>query len=65
VSGVGVVEAPRGTLIHYFETGDRGLIRKANLVVATQRNAARIAMGVEKAARDLIHGGVVTDGAMH
>ncbi|MBI4676440.1 MAG: hypothetical protein HY748_02535 [Elusimicrobia bacterium] len=33
--GVGVVEAPRGTLIHHYETDERGLIRKANLIVAT------------------------------
>jgi F420-non-reducing hydrogenase large subunit len=65
VSGVGIVEAPRGTLIHHYETDERGLITRANLVVATQHNAARIAMGVEKAARDLIHGGVVTDGLLN
>jgi F420-non-reducing hydrogenase large subunit len=64
-SGVGIVEAPRGTLIHHYETDERGLITRANLIVATQHNAARIAMGVEKAAKDLIHGGVVSDGLLN
>jgi F420-non-reducing hydrogenase large subunit len=54
--GVGIVEAPRGTLIHHYQTDEKGLIRKANLIVATQNNAARIAMSVEKAARELLRG---------
>ena len=41
--GIGVVEAPRGTLFHHYETDERGVITKANLIVATQNNAARIA----------------------
>jgi F420-non-reducing hydrogenase large subunit len=63
--GVGVVEAPRGTLIHHYETDERGLIRKANLIVATQGNSARMAMGVEKAAKGLIHKGQVSDGLLN
>ncbi len=39
-----MVEAPRGTLFHHYETDDDGIITKANLIVATQNNAARIAM---------------------
>ncbi len=64
-SGVGVVEAPRGTLFHDYETDERGLIRHANLIVATQNNAARIALSVEKAAKGLIHGGVVSEGLLN
>jgi F420-non-reducing hydrogenase large subunit len=63
--GVGVVEAPRGTLIHHYETDERGLIRKANLIVATQGNSARMAMSVERAAKSLIHKGEVTDGLLN
>ena len=63
--GVGVVEAPRGTLIHHFETDPRGIIEKANLIVATQNNAARIAMSVERAARNLIRRGEVSDGLLN
>lgn len=63
--GVGVVEAPRGTLIHHFETDERGVLTKVNLIVATQNNAARIAMSVEAAAKALIHNGIVTDGLLN
>lgn len=63
--GIGVVEAPRGTLIHHYETDERGLIKMANLIVATQNNAARIAMSVDKAARGLIKNGVVSEGLLN
>lgn len=59
--GIGVVEAPRGTLFHHYQTDERGVIRRANLIVATQNNAARIAMSVEKAAKGLISGREVSE----
>ena len=65
VVGMGVVEAPRGTLIHHYETDERGVIRKANLLVATQHNAARIALSVDKAARSFVKGGNVNDGMLN
>ncbi|HVU33493.1 MAG TPA: Ni/Fe hydrogenase subunit alpha [Opitutaceae bacterium] len=63
--GIGVVEAPRGTLFHDYETDPRGLITRANLIVATQNNAARIALSVEKAAKGLIHQGRVSEGLLN
>jgi F420-non-reducing hydrogenase large subunit len=63
--GVGVVEAPRGTLIHHYRTDGRGVITMANLIVATQHNAARIAMSVDRAARTLINKGKVNDGILN
>ncbi len=63
--GIGVVEAPRGTLIHHYETDEQGLIRMANLIVATQNNAARIALSVDKAARELIHQSRVHDALLN
>jgi F420-non-reducing hydrogenase large subunit len=63
--GVGVVEAPRGTLIHHYETDERGLLTKVNLIVATQNNSARMAMSVEKAAKGLIKNGEVTEGLLN
>ncbi len=65
VEGIGVIEAPRGTLFHHYQTDERGVITKANLIVATQNNAARIAMSVEKAAKGLISGGNVSDGILN
>jgi F420-non-reducing hydrogenase large subunit len=63
--GFGVVEAPRGTLFHHYETDENGLIKMANLIVATQNNAARIAMSVDKAAKGLIKKGNVSDGLLN
>jgi F420-non-reducing hydrogenase large subunit len=63
--GIGVVEAPRGTLFHHFEADHSGIITKVNLIVATQNNAARIAMSVEKAAKGLIKNGEVTEGLLN
>ena len=63
--GVGVVEAPRGTLIHHYRTGADGLLTAVNLVVASQHNAAPVQVSVRKAARGLIRNGVVNDGLLN
>jgi len=63
--GVGVVEAPRGTLYHHYVTDDRGIVEQANLIVATQNNSARMAMSVEKAAKGLISKGNVSEGILN
>ncbi len=63
--GVGVVEAPRGTLYHHYNTDERGVITHVNLIVATVNNAAAICMSVERAARGLIKDGKVTDGLLN
>jgi F420-non-reducing hydrogenase large subunit len=59
------VEAPRGTLFHHYQTDERGRITKANLIVATQNNAARIAMSVDKAAKGLISRDHMDDGVLN
>jgi F420-non-reducing hydrogenase large subunit len=63
--GVGIVEAPRGTLIHHYQTDEKGILTDINLLVATNHNAAPIAMSVEKAAKGLIKGGQVSDGLLN
>ena len=63
--GIGVIEAPRGTLFHHYETDERGRLTKANLIVATVNNSAAINMSIEKAARGLIKGGKVDDGLLN
>ncbi len=63
--GVGVVEAPRGTLFHHYVTDSNGVIERANLIVATQNNSARIAMSVQKAAEGLITKGNVSEGILN
>jgi F420-non-reducing hydrogenase large subunit len=52
--GVGIIEAPRGTLIHHYQTDEKGIIKKANLIVATVNNGAAVNMSINKAARALI-----------
>ena len=63
--GIGVIEAPRGTLFHHYETDEKGRLTKANLIVATVNNSAAINMSIEKAARGLIKGGQVNDGLLN
>jgi F420-non-reducing hydrogenase large subunit len=63
--GIGVCEAPRGTLIHHYRTDSRGLIREMNLVVATQNNMAALCLAVDRAARAFIQGGKVSEGLLN
>ncbi|NWF98126.1 MAG: Ni/Fe hydrogenase subunit alpha [Nitrospirae bacterium] len=63
--GIGVVEAPRGTLIHHYKTNTKGIITEVNLIVATVNNAAAICMSIEKAAKKLIKNGEISDGLLN
>lgn len=64
--GVGIVEAPRGTLTHHYWTDDRGVITKINLVVGTTNNYAPISMSIKKAAQNFIKSGtVITEGLLN
>ncbi len=63
--GVGVVEAPRGILIHHYKTDKNGIIEKANIIVATQHNSAAMNLGIQRAAKALIKGGNVEEGILN
>ena len=63
--GVGIVEAPRGTLTHHYWTDERGVVTKANLIVGTTNNYAPIQMSTQKAATSLIKEGTVTEGLLN
>ena len=64
--GVGIVEAPRGTLTHHYTTDEKGILKKVNLIVGTTNNYAAISMSINKAARGLIgHGKQVTEGILN
>ncbi len=54
--GTGIVEAPRGTLTHHYETDENGLVTKANLIVGTTNNNAPMTMSVKKAAQQVLQG---------
>jgi F420-non-reducing hydrogenase large subunit len=59
--GVGVCEAPRGTLFHHYTADADGIIEQVNFLVATQNNAAAISMSVDKAARAYANGASVSE----
>lgn len=64
--GVGIIEAPRGTLTHHYCTDERGIVTKANLIVGTTNNNAPISMAVKKAAKKFIgKGGEIKEGLLN
>ncbi|MGA8054511.1 MAG: Ni/Fe hydrogenase subunit alpha [Burkholderiales bacterium] len=64
--GVGIVEAPRGTLTHHYWTDERGILTKVNLIVGTTNNYAPMSMSIKKAAQAFIKQGVVvTEGILN
>lgn len=63
--GVGVVEAPRGLLIHAYQVDRDGLVESADLLVATVHNGLAMSRGVTEAARRYLERGTVTEGALN
>lgn len=63
--GVGIVEAPRGTLIHDYVTDANGCIESANLIVGTTHNIAPMNMSVKQAATSLIKNGNYNEGLLN
>jgi F420-non-reducing hydrogenase large subunit len=64
--GVGIVEAPRGTLTHHYKTDKNGIITEANLIVGTTNNNAAITMSIKRAAEGLIKKGQeITEGVLN
>jgi NAD-reducing hydrogenase large subunit len=63
--GVGVVEAPRGTLIHHYWVDRHGTIQNVNLIVASGHNNVAMNRAVESVAREYIHKGQVREGILN
>jgi len=64
--GIGSVEAPRGTLTHHYESDERGVLTKVNLIVGTTNNYAPMTMSIKKVAERLItKGNVVEEGMLN
>ena len=63
--GVGIVEAPRGTLIHHYKTDSDGIVTDANLIVSTTQNKAPIQIAVKRAAQHFIKNGEVDEGILN
>ena len=55
--GIGHVEAPRGVLVHDYQIDESGIVRGANMIVATQQNTAAINKSLKEAAINLLDGG--------
>lgn len=64
--GVGILEAPRGTLTHHYITDEKGIVQKVNLIVGTTNNNAPISLSIKKASQGLIKKGTkVTEGLLN
>jgi NAD-reducing hydrogenase large subunit len=63
--GVGLIEAPRGTLFHHYRVNDRDQIVMANLIVSTTNNNEPMNRAVEKVAKDHLSGVTITEGLLN
>lgn len=63
--GVGVIEAPRGTLIHHYAIGDDDLVSECNLIVSTTHNNQAMNESVRAVARQVFDGREVTEGVLN
>ncbi len=63
--GVGVIEAPRGTLIHDYTTDDKGQLQRVNLIVSTGHNNYAMSKAVDSVAKTYINGQVVREGLLN
>jgi len=63
--GIGVAEAPRGTLIHHYKVDDHGLITWANLIIATGHNNLALNRGVMQVAKHFVNGTKLQEGMLN
>jgi len=63
--GVGVIEAPRGTLIHHYWAKENGQLEKVNLIVSTGHNNWAMSNAVDSVAKTYISGQQVREGLLN
>ena len=63
--GVGVAEAPRGTLIHHYKIDDQGLVRWANLIIATGHNGLAMNRSILQVARHFVRADKLQEGMLN
>jgi len=63
--GVGVSEAPRGTLFHEYHVNEDGILQKANMIIATGQNNLAMNRTVKQIAKHHINGGEITEGILN
>src|SRR5271157_1072795 len=65
LEGVGLIEAPRGTLIHHYKVNEEGAITWANLIVATGHNNLAIGRSVQQVAEHYVDGNKLNEGMLN
>jgi NAD-reducing hydrogenase large subunit len=65
LEGLGMIEAPRGTLIHHYKVNEEGAITWANLIVATGHNNLAIGRSVQQVAEHFIDGAKLNEGMLN
>jgi NAD-reducing hydrogenase large subunit len=65
LEGIGVSEAPRGTLFHHYNVDENGMIKKVNLIIATGHNNLAMNKTVAQIAKHYIHNGDVSEGLLN
>ncbi len=63
--GVGVSEAPRGTLFHDYHVDRNGLIKKVNLAIATGQNNLAMNRTVTQIARHYLRGSQISESMLN
>ncbi len=63
--GIGVIEAPRGTLFHHYTINEDGTIKKANLIVSTTSNNQAMNQSVRSVANEYLDGKEITEGLLN
>jgi len=63
--GIGVLEAPRGTLFHHYWIDETGKLTRVNLIVATGNNNWAMSKSVEEVAKEFVDGTHLTEGMLN
>lgn len=63
--GVGVIEAPRGTLFHHYQVNEDDMVTMANLIVSTTNNNQAMNEAVRQVARRYLNGRELTEGLLN
>lgn len=65
LEGIGVSEAPRGTLFHHYQVDENGIIKKVNLIIATGQNNLAMNKTVAQIAKHYVRGNEITEGMLN
>jgi NAD-reducing hydrogenase large subunit len=65
LEGVGVSEAPRGTLFHHYKVDENGIIQKVNMIIATGQNNLAMNQTVTQIAKHYIHNNQIPEAMLN